>query len=163
MASLKDTNILGKLVVTDKIIKSGGTSNDILLANGDTITKSALSGQITNNTTYSFTGGTNCFYVTPSDGTQQTITVTPSITNNITGSGTSGYLTKFNGTNTVTDGPALGTDTTKYLRNDGTWAVPPGTAPDLSGYLPLSGGTMTGRINVASNMCGLLFRSNSDT
>ena len=33
----------------------------------------------------------------------------------------------------------------------------------LSGYLPLSGGTMTGRIDVASNMCGLLFRSNSDT
>lgn len=163
MASLKDTNILGKLVVTDKIIKSGGTSNDILLANGDTITKSSLSGEITNNTTYSFTGGTNCFYVTPSGGSQQTVTVTPSITNNITGSGTSGYLTKFNGTNTVTDGPALGTDTTKYLRNDGTWAVPPGTAPDLSGYLPLSGGTMTGRINVASNMCGLLFRSNSDT
>ena len=138
MASLKDTNILGKLVVTDKIIKSGGTSNDILLANGDTITKSALSGQITNNTTYSFTGGTNCFYVTPSDGTQQTITVTPSITNNITGSGTSGYLTKFNGTNTVTNGPALGSDTTKFLRNDGSWAVPPGSTPDLSGYVTLS-------------------------
>lgn len=127
MASLKDTNILGKLVVTDKIIKSGGTSNDILLANGDTITKSALSGQITNNTTYTFENGTNCFYVTPSDGTKQTVTVTPSITNNITGSGTSGYLTKFNGANTITNGPALGTDTTKYLRNDGTWAVPPGT------------------------------------
>ena len=138
MASLKDTNILGKLVVTDKIIKSGGTSNDILLANGDTITKSALSGQITNNTTYSFTGGTNCFYVTPSDGSQQTITVTPSITNNITGSGTSGYLTKFNGTNTVTNGPALGSDTTKFLRNDGSWAVPPGSTPDLSGYVTLS-------------------------
>ena len=139
MASLKDTNILGKLVVTDKIIKSGGTSNDILLANGDTITKSALSGQITNNTTYSFTGGTNCFYVTPSDGSQQTITVTPSITNNITGSGTSGYLTKFNGANTITNGPALGTDTTKFLRNDGSWAVPPGSAPDLSGYVTGTG------------------------
>ena len=166
MASLKDTNILGKLVVTDKIIKSGGTSNDILLANGDTITKSALSGQITNNTTYTFENGTNCFYVTPSDGTKQTVTVTPSITNNITGSGTSGYLTKFNGANTITNGPALGTDTTKYLRNDGTWAVPPGTTaaqiqsdwnqtdsskldyiknkptipstPDLSGYVTLS-------------------------
>jgi hypothetical protein len=76
MASLKDTNILGKLVVTDKIIKSGGTSNDILLANGDTITKSALSGQITNNTTYSFTSGNNGFTVTPSDGSAQTVGVT---------------------------------------------------------------------------------------
>jgi len=28
----------------------------------------------------------------------------------------------------VTNGPSFGTDTTKYLRNDGTWQVPPGTA-----------------------------------
>lgn len=36
MASLKDTIVLGKLTVTDKIIKSGGTRNQILLANGET-------------------------------------------------------------------------------------------------------------------------------
>ena len=36
MASLKDTIVLGKLTVTDKIIKSGGTGNQILSANGDT-------------------------------------------------------------------------------------------------------------------------------
>lgn len=76
------------------------------------------------NTTYTFANGTNGFTVTPSGGSAQTVTVTPSIANNVTGSGTSGYLTKFNGTNTVTNGPALGSDTTKYLRNDGTWAVP---------------------------------------
>ena len=78
------------------------------------------------NTTYTFANGTNGFTVTPSGGSAQTITVTPSITNNVTGSGTSGYLTKFNGANTITNGPALGSDTTKYLRNDGTWAVPAG-------------------------------------
>lgn len=44
--------------------------------------------------------------------------------NAITGSGTSGYLTKFNGTNTITNGPQLGSDTTKFLRNDGTWQTP---------------------------------------
>jgi len=33
-------------------------------------------------------------------------------------------LAKFNGANTVTNGPALGSDTTKFLRNDGTWQVP---------------------------------------
>ena len=76
------------------------------------------------NTTYTFANGTNGFTVTPSGGSAQTVTVTPSIANNVTGSGTSGYLTKFNGANTVTNGPALGSDTTKFLRNDGTWQVP---------------------------------------
>ena len=35
----------------------------------------------------------------------------------------------------VTNGPSFGADTTKYLRNDGSWAVPPGTTsapPDAS-------------------------------
>mgnify|MGYP006873009837 FL=1 len=75
------------------------------------------------NTTYTFTGGTNSFSVTPSGGSAQTVTVTPSITDNITGSGTSGYLAKFDGTNTITNGPQLGSDTTTFLRNDGTWAT----------------------------------------
>jgi hypothetical protein len=44
MASLKDTIVLGKLTVTDKIIKSGGTSNQILLANGDTANLSNFGG-----------------------------------------------------------------------------------------------------------------------
>ena len=39
-------------------------------------------------------------------------------------SGTSGYLAKFTGAHTVTNGPALGSDTTKFLRNDGTWSTP---------------------------------------
>ena len=47
--------------------------------------------------------------------------------NNVTGSGTSGYLAKWNGTNSVTNGPAFGSGTTTYLRNDGTWATPPDT------------------------------------
>jgi hypothetical protein len=44
------------------------------------------------NTTYSFTGGTNKITVTPSGGTAQDVTVTPSIANNVTynGSLTSG-------------------------------------------------------------------------
>lgn len=132
MAQLKSTSVTGNLSVTgnilaSKIIKLGGTADQILLANGDIITKSALSGQITNNTTYTFESGTNCFYVTPSDGFKQTVNVTPSITNNITGSGTSGYIAKFNGTNSITSGPAFGTDTTKFLNNKGEWAVPSDT------------------------------------
>ena len=80
-----------------------------------------------NNTTYTFAGGTNKITVTPSGGTAQDVTVTPSITNNITGSGTSGYIAKFNGGNTIANGPAIGTDTTKFLRNDGSWVAPPDT------------------------------------
>ena len=76
------------------------------------------------NTTYTFSGGTNKITVTPSGGTAQDITITPSISNNITGSGTSGSLVKFNGANSITNGPALGTDTTKFLNNKGEWAVP---------------------------------------
>ena len=76
---------------------------------------------------YTFASGTNGFTVTPSGGTAQTITVTPSITNNVTGSGTSGYLAKFTGANTIGNGPQIGTSTTTYLRNDGTWATPPDT------------------------------------
>ena len=79
------------------------------------------------NTTYTFAGGTNKFTVTPSGGSAQDVTITPSIANNITGSGTSGYLTKFNGTNTITNGPQLGSSTTTYLRNDGSWATPTDT------------------------------------
>ena len=41
------------------------------------------------------------------------------ITNNVTGSGTSGNLAKFNGRNTVTDGPAIGSATNTFLNNAG--------------------------------------------
>ena len=102
-------------------------TQDAGTVNGFTVEKSVPSNAVftDNNTTYTFANGTNGFTVTPSGGSAQTVTVTPSITNNVTGSGTSGYLTKFNGANTITNGPQLGSDTTKFLRNDGSWAVPP--------------------------------------
>ena len=64
----------------------------------------------------------------------------------VRGSGTSGYLTKFNGTNTVTNGPQLGSSTTTYLRNDGSWATPPDTkntagSTDTSSKIFLIGAT----------------------
>lgn len=71
------------------------------------------------NTTYTFTSGTNGFTVTPSGGTAQTVTVTPSITNNITGSGTSNYLTKFTDTNIIGNS-GLTTDANNNLTIPGT-------------------------------------------
>lgn len=84
------------------------------------------------NTTYTFAGGTNKFTVTPLGGTAQEVTVTPSISNNITGSGTrtADYLVKFSGQNTITQLVKISsaissqTTTTKFLREDGTWAAP---------------------------------------
>lgn len=110
------------------------------------------------NTTYTFANGTNGFTVTPSGGTAQTVTVTPSITNNITGSGTrtSGYIAKFSGTNTITNGPQLGSATTTYLRNDGSWATPTDNTK-----LPLGGGTMTG--NLLLKGCSLYVRNSSSS
>ena len=95
---------------------------------GSTNINVSLPSNPNTNTTYTFANGTNGFTVTPSGGTAQTVTVTPSITNNITGSGTSGYIAKFNGAHTLTNGPAIGTGTTKFLREDGTWATPTATA-----------------------------------
>lgn len=199
MAQLKSTNITGNLSVTgnvlaSKIIKLGGTADEILCADGSTTTLSGLGAgtvtsvgisngggltisgspitsagtitvghsnsvtavtnngflkfkydvhghitgsaavvkaDITNlgipaeNTIYTFEDGTNCFTVTPSGGSAQTVNVTPSIKNNITGSGSNGYIAKFNGTNTITSGPALSsTNTSKFLGENGTWEYP---------------------------------------
>ena len=106
---------------------NSGTNAGKPVAIGYTIETSVPSGAVFTDTTYTFAGSTNGFTVTPLNGTAQTITVTPSIANNITGSGTSGYLAKFNGANTITNGPALGTDTTKFLNNKGEWSVPTNT------------------------------------
>ena len=110
-------------------------------------------------TTYTFANGTNGFTVTPLGGSAQTVTVTPSISNNVTGSGTNGYLVKWSGTNTVTNGPAIGSGTTKFLREDGTWVVPAGTgvtsvAASGSGGITISGSPITtsGTIAIGLNL-----------
>lgn len=41
----------------------------------------------------------------------------------ITGTGVSGSIATFNGEHSITQGPALGSSTNTFLRNDGSWAV----------------------------------------
>lgn len=56
------------------------------------------------NTTYTFQGASNGFKVTPSNGTTQTVIVSPSIKNNVTktdATTTAGYIPKFNNTTGV--------------------------------------------------------------
>lgn len=133
----------GKGYITSYVNTTYSLTQDLSDGHKITLTPSSGTAQtITipdNNTTYTFANGTNGFTVTPSGGTAQTVTVTPSIANNVTGSGTSGYLVKWNGTNTITNGPQLGSGTTTFLRNDGTWAIPIGSTYTAGNGLRLSG------------------------
>lgn len=153
----KSDDILGNAATATTATKLGsstvgGTTTPIYLNAGVptalsyTIAKSVPSTAVFTDTTYTFANGTNGFTVTPSGGTAQTVTVTPSITNNVTGSGTSGYIAKWNGANTITNGPAFGSTTTTYLNNAGNWATPPDTkntagSTDTSSKIFLIGAT----------------------
>ena len=89
-------------------------------------------GTATSTNALNLKAGTN-ISITNSSGT---VTIATAITNNITGSGTSGYLAKFNGTNTITSGPQLvSTTANKFLRDDGNWqpSVAAGTGISVSG------------------------------
>ena len=79
--SVNGTSFKGSGIDTNAINFKGSGSVS-LSTNGNDLT---ITGT---NTTYSFAGGTNCFTVTPSGGTAQTVSVTPSITNNVTYTGT---------------------------------------------------------------------------
>ena len=63
-------------------------------------------------------------HITKLSVTSGKVPANPVPSNVVTGSGTSGYLVKWNGTNTVTNGPQLGSATNTWLRNDGQWTNP---------------------------------------
>lgn len=113
---------------TDQVVTTDGTTGGIK-SSGYTIAKSVPSDAVftDTNTTYTFTGGTNKFTVTPSGGTAQDITITPSITNNITGSGTTNYVPKFTGTNTIGNGWGTTTSVTSgsgsLVTSGGVWSA----------------------------------------
>ena len=76
------------------------------------------------------------------------------LTNPVTGTGTSGYLTKFNGTSTITNGPALGNGTTTFLRNDGQWITPTNTTYSAGTGLSLSGTTINHGNSITAGTVG---------
>ena len=86
-------NAFSNIKIGNTTIVANGKTDTVELAAGNniTITPDATNDKITiaatdTNTTYTFKGGTNQFTVTPSNGTAQTVSVTPSIANNVTGS-----------------------------------------------------------------------------
>ena len=147
--------------VTSGKIPGNPNTNTARLQVSDTTNKRINTKESTGNY-IQFTGGTN--KITVSDGTNSfDVGVTPSISNNVTGSGTSGYLTKWNGTNTITSGPALSsaissqTQSTKFLREDGTWSAPSYTTNTdtwrgikVNSIALLGTGTNTGAVNFVS-------------
>ena len=85
--------------------------------NGHTVAVDVPSGAKFTDTTYTFADGTNGFTVTPAGGTAKTVKVTPSITDNITGSGTTNKVAKFTGTNTIGDGYSVDSTVTSESAN----------------------------------------------
>lgn len=102
-------NAFSNIKIGNTTIVADGKADTVELTAGNniTITPDATNDKITiaatdTNTTYTFTGGTNQFTVTPSNGTAQTVSVTPSIANNVTGSGlTAGAIVLGNGNSTI--------------------------------------------------------------
>ena len=118
---LKDAqgNVIGTYDVKDasvphdsKAAASGGTTLS-LVTTGE---KATWNAKASTNTTYTFAGGTNKFTVTPSGGTAQDVSVTPSIANNITGSGTTNYIPQFTGAHSIGDGFGTTTSVTSGNR-----------------------------------------------
>ena len=81
-ATIGDLIVNGSASFTNNI--QANTINGVAVGNSPKFTD--------NNTTYTFVNGTNGFTVTPSGGTAQTVTVTPSIANNLTGTKTTATL-----------------------------------------------------------------------
>lgn len=86
-------NAFSNIKIGNTTIVADGKTDTVELTAGNniTLTPDATNDKIIiaatdTNTTYTFKGGTNQFTVTPSNGTAQTVSVTPSIANNVTGS-----------------------------------------------------------------------------
>lgn len=99
-------------------------------------------------TTVTVTGSGNA--VTSASASNGAVTLTKGTTFP-TGSGTNGYLTKWTGANTIGNGPALGSDTTKFLNNKGEWAVPTGT---YTYTLPLAANGTRGGVQIGYTTSG---------
>ena len=84
-------NAFGNIAVGSTTMVADGETDTLTLTEGNniTLTPEADTNTITitaEDTTYTFANGTNGFTVTPSNGSAQTVTVTPSITNATTSS-----------------------------------------------------------------------------
>lgn len=78
--------------------------------------------------------------------------------NNVTGTGTAGYLAKFSTASGISNGPQLGTSTETFLRNDGTWAKAGGfSGIDVTNIIANDSGAVTEY--VATEDCYCTFKT----
>lgn len=135
-----DSSITG--ITAGSGLSGGGTSGSITLNHSNSVTAKSTQAiyPITFDAQGHITGSGSAVTIVNTRGTATSGGTTLSVvntgdmytwnnkqdklTNPVTGTGTSGYLTKWNGTNTITNGPQLGSGTTKFLREDGTWQTP---------------------------------------
>ena len=103
------------------VTPSGGNAQTVTVAHPDTSSQASVSNS--GRTYIQSITLDDMGHVTGLSSATETVTIP---TNNITGSGTSGSLAKFSGTNTLTDGPAFNTSATagKYLSETGSWTRP---------------------------------------
>lgn len=88
-----DSISVDEATIGDLVVNGGASFTNNLQANTINGVTVGSSPKFTdNNTTYTFANGTNGFTVTPSGGSAQTVTVTPSIANNLTGTKTTATL-----------------------------------------------------------------------
>lgn len=129
-------NAFSNIKIGNTTIAADGKTDTVELAAGNniTLTPDATNDKITiaatdTNTTYTFKGGTNQFTVTPSNGTTQTVSVTPSIANNVTGSDlTANTIILGNGNSGVkksekTIVTTLGSDDTTVPTSKAVWTA----------------------------------------
>ena len=133
-----------------------GVTIHVKFTNANTTTNPTLSisgGDTEANTAHAITGITTwpagAILTLTYDGANWVRDYDETIANNITGSGTSGSLVKFNGANSITNGPALGTDATKFLNNKGEWAVPNYIADTHYTANLITGASATAKANAA--------------
>lgn len=117
IATSTGTNQITLAHGTKYAITAGGTSYVFTMPSVGTIPSITLNGSSTTSASFyaPTSAGTSGYYLKSNGSGAPTWTAFPSIptipSNNVTGSGTSGQLAQWNGTNTLTSGPKITVDT----------------------------------------------------
>jgi hypothetical protein len=111
------------------------------LTGNDVVTEGVLKTTVDN---ASFASGTHTHGNITNDGAITSTVITPTNDDAI-------ILSDSSASNVLKRGISIGTSTTTFLRNDGTWATPE-SGGGGGDFLPLTGGNITGNLNVSGNI-----------
>ena len=128
---------------TDKFTYNGSTTKTITF--GNAALKGVIS-ELTNTTT-------NTNLPTAAAVVNYITNQIDNIDVGVTGTGTSNYLVKWNGNSTITNGPALSSSGTRFLREDGSWTSISQTITGIKGDAETT--YRTGNVNITKTNIGL--------